>query len=107
MDKEVVLLDFGGMSLSLLKLKAAFSTMNSVGSSYFPERTVLFFILNAPGIFSMLWNLARAPVFAGAAVGADAAVPVPQLKGLVDPRTQKKIHILSGGSRQLEGELSS
>jgi hypothetical protein len=59
-DKEVVLLDFGGMSLSLLKLKAAFSTMNSVGSSYFPERTVLFFILTAPGLFSMLWNLARA-----------------------------------------------
>ena len=60
-DKEVVLLDFGGMSLSLLKLKSAFSTMNSVGSSYFPERTVLFFVLNAPGLFSMLWNLARAP----------------------------------------------
>jgi hypothetical protein len=81
-DKEVVLLDFGGMSLSLLKLKTIFGTMNSIGSRYFPERTVLFFILNAPGIFSMMWNV---------------------VKGLVDPRTQKKINILSSGSRQIEG----
>lgn len=58
-DKEVVLLDFGGMSLSLLKLKGIFSTMNGVGSRYFPERTVLFFILNAPGLFSMMWNVVR------------------------------------------------
>ena len=27
----------------------------------------------------------------------------PQLKGLVDPRTQQKVHILSGGKRQLAG----
>lgn len=77
-----MLLDFGGMSLSLLKLKTIFGTMNSIGSRYFPERTVLFFILNAPGIFSMMWNV---------------------VKGLVDPRTQKKINILSSGSRQIEG----
>ena len=56
-DKEVVLLDFGGMSLSLLSLKSMFSTMNKIGSSYFPERTVLFFILNAPGIFAKMWTL--------------------------------------------------
>jgi hypothetical protein len=79
-DKEIVLLDFGGMSLGLLKLLPLFKAMNAVGSTYFPERTVLFFVLNAPRIFTSLWSM---------------------VKGLVDPRTQKKVHILSEGKRQL------
>ena len=79
-DKEIVLLDFGGMSLGLLKLLPLFKAMNAVGSAYFPERTVLFFVLNAPRVFTTLWSI---------------------VKGLVDPRTQKKVHILSEGKRQL------
>jgi hypothetical protein len=58
-DKEIVLLDFGGMSLGLLKLMSLFKTVNSVGSSYFPERTVLFFVLNAPRAFATLWSIVR------------------------------------------------
>jgi hypothetical protein len=60
-DKEVVLLDFGGMSLGLLKLTSLFKAMNAVGSTYFPERTVLFFVLNAPRAFSTLWSIVRYP----------------------------------------------
>lgn len=54
-----MLLDFGGMSLGLYKLLSLFKVVNHTGSNYFPERTVLFFVLNAPRIFSGLWSMVR------------------------------------------------
>lgn len=60
-DKEVVLIDFGGMSLGLLKLKPVFSIVNKTGSTFFPERTVHFFVLNAPRAFAAIWTIVRRP----------------------------------------------
>lgn len=58
-DKEVVILDVGGASLGFLKVLPLFKAVNSVGSSYFPERTVHILVLNAPRIFSSLWSIVR------------------------------------------------
>ncbi len=102
------MLDVGGVSLRIVKVMPLFKEVNRIGSSYFPERTVHILVLNAPRIFSSLWSMVRA---------AHACVPCLcchvgnsrppalrlQIKPLVDPRTQKKVHILSGGEHQLKG----
>jgi hypothetical protein len=58
-DKEMVVLDLGGASLGMLKVMSLFKAINSVGSSYFPERTVHILVLNAPRVFSSLWSIVR------------------------------------------------
>jgi hypothetical protein len=58
-DKEIVVLDLGGASLGMLKVMPLFKAINSVGSSYFPERTVNILVLNAPRVFSSLWSIVR------------------------------------------------
>jgi hypothetical protein len=58
-DKEVVVLDVGGVSLGILKIMPLFKAVNSVGSSYFPERTVHILVLNAPRVFASLWSIVR------------------------------------------------
>ena len=109
MDKEVVILDVGGLSLGLMKVMPLFKVVNTVGSTYFPERTIDILVLNAPRVFKQIWAVVRAaarPAPACAAAHAPRA-PRPQLQKLVDPRTQKKVHILSGGEQQLTGALRS
>ena len=59
-DKEVLLLDLGGASMSLLKVMHLFKELNRIGSSYFPERTLNILVLNAPRVFSTVWSMARA-----------------------------------------------
>ena len=104
-DKEVVMLDVGGLSLGLLKVMPLFKVVNAIGSSYFPERTINILVLNAPRVFQQLWAIVRAPTPRAAAWRTPSRAPRPftQLQKLVDPRTQKKVHILSGGEHQLTG----
>jgi uncharacterized membrane protein len=58
-DKEVVMLDVGGLSLGLLNVMPLFKVVNTVGSSYFPERTINILVLNAPRVFKQLWSIVR------------------------------------------------
>jgi hypothetical protein len=58
-DKEVVVLDVGGVSLGMMKVMPLFKAVNTVGSTYFPERTVHILVLNAPRVFASLWSIVR------------------------------------------------
>ena len=99
------MLDVGGLSLGLLKVMPLFKVVNAIGSSYFPERTINILVLNAPRVFQQLWAIVRAATPRAAAWRKRSRAPraLPQLQKLVDPRTQKKVHILSGGEHQLTG----
>ena len=100
------MLDVGGLSLGLLKVMPLFKVVNAIGSSYFPERTINILVLNAPRVFQQLWAIVRASAPQAAAVQralTRTPRPIAQLQKLVDPRTQKKVHILSGGEHQLTG----
>jgi hypothetical protein len=102
-DKEVVMLDVGGLSLGLLNVMPLFKVVNTIGSSYFPERTINILVLNAPRVFRQLWASVRPAARREAICVASHACHALQLQKLVDPRTQKKVHILSGGEQQLSG----
>lgn len=53
------MLDVGGLSLGLLNVMPLFKVVNTVGSSYFPERTINILVLNAPRVFKQLWSIVR------------------------------------------------
>lgn len=100
------MLDVGGVSLGILKIMPLFKAVNSVGSSYFPERTVHILVLNAPRVFASLWSIVRCAgrLRPARRVRGSRGHALPgQLQKLVDPRTQKKVVILSGGDKQFNG----
>ena len=101
-DKEVAVLDMGGKSLSLAKVLPLFKAVNAVGSAFFPERTLNILVVNAPLTFSALWALVRCHGPGSFALG-HVTHRHSQLQGFVDPRTQRKISVLSGGDKQLQG----
>ena len=76
-DKEVVMLDVGGLSLGLLKVMPLFKVVNAIGSSYFPERTINILVLNAPRVFQQLWAIVRAPPPPAAAASVRSRAPRP------------------------------
>merc|ERR1712032_423912 len=80
-DKEICIVDVGGMGLGLVKNIHLFWTMQGTISKHYPERARTIYVCNTPRAFAAIWAL---------------------LKPVVPLRTQRKVSILAGGPEQAE-----
>lgn len=83
-DKVYTVLDLKGVALTKIfdsKFKKFLGNITNISGSYYPELLKEMYIINAPLLFTGIWNL---------------------IKHTIDPKTRSKIHIISGnGSKQL------
>jgi hypothetical protein len=74
--QTVTIIDIKGIGLSHLSAKARefMAVTSKISANNYPEILGSMYVVNAPGIFSMIWN---------------------QVKSMVDPGTRAKMHILN------------
>jgi hypothetical protein len=82
--QTLTILDLKGVGLSHLnmKVKEFIERSNAVSSCNYPEILGAMYIVNAPGVFPLIWNA---------------------VKGMIDPGTRSKMHVLT--SKQTKDKL--
>ena len=78
-DKQVVIVDLDGISMSALSCLYVFKLINSVASYNYPELSKAIYVLNSPPVFDYIWSA---------------------IKPLLAAHTRNKVRIFQTGSEQ-------
>ena len=78
-DKQVVIVDLDGISMSALRCLYVFKLINSVASYNYPELSKAIYVLNSPPVFDYIWSA---------------------IKPLLAAHTRNKVRIFQTGSEQ-------
>eukprot|EP01129_Flabellula_baltica_P009543 TRINITY_DN3914_c0_g1_i1.p1 TRINITY_DN3914_c0_g1~~TRINITY_DN3914_c0_g1_i1.p1 ORF type:complete len:264 (-),score=67.90 TRINITY_DN3914_c0_g1_i1:382-1173(-) len=75
------IIDIGDITLKHVdgKVKHAFQRVSKLFDKYYPETAYKFYVVNAPGIFAVIWNI---------------------VKGIIDKNTARKVNIISENGRK-------